>query len=472
MPLFLAVQNQSKVKSFLLAYFTGIVFWLGTIYWLIHVTLIGMIVLVLYLALYFAIFGLIIFYITHYTLHNTQLFIIPSSWVILEYIRGHLFPCFPWAILAYSQYTNLPVIQIADIFGAWAVSFLIIMVNYAAYLIISNKGNRKKICITVIFVLAIVLLYGYYKLFFAGRIEGRESANICVVQPNIPQELKWDMKAKDFIISEYLNLTRQAVITSPDLIIWPEAALPTIPQEDEESFSKVKLFIKQINTALLLGAVTVEDGNYYNSAVLLSSAGSVIGQYNKIHLVPFGEYLPLRKRLGFLEALVPIEDFTKGRKYTLFNLIVFPRSNRERVRGEGNINFSVLICFEDVFPEMAREFVRKGAGFLVNISNDAWFKDTSEPYQHLQASVFRAVENRVFLVRSSNTGISAFVSPSGKIISRVHNTAGKGTYIKGFAVEKVFASTRQLSFYTRKGDIFILLCLAASIGFGIVLKKI
>ncbi|MFH1440865.1 MAG: apolipoprotein N-acyltransferase [Candidatus Omnitrophota bacterium] len=489
-PFFFAIKNKSKIKSFLLAYLTGVIFWLGTIYWLIHVTLIGMIVLVLYLALYFGIFGLIISYfvilresagsrfcpdvtsgqndkfeVFRSSFYITQLVILPSIWVILEYIRGHLFPSFPWAILAYSQYTNLPVIQIADIFGAWVVSFLIIMVNYAIYLIISciplsagervkgERDNRKKISITVISVLVIVLSYGYYKLFFAGRIEGQKSASICVVQPNIPQELKWDIKAKDFIISEYLNLTKQAVKTSPDLIIWPEAALPTIPQEDQESFSKIELFVKQINTELLLGAVTIEEDNYYNSAVLLSSGGSVVEQYNKIHLVPFGEYLPLRGKLGFLEALVPIEDFTKGQEYTIFNL------DRERVKGEGNINFAVLICFEDVFPELAREFVRKGAGFLVNISNDAWFKDTSEPYQHMQASVFRAVENRVFVVRCANTGVSAFISPSGKIISQVHDITGKGTYVKGVAAEKVFAPTGQLSFYTRKGDIFILLCL-------------
>lgn len=446
-PFFFAIRNKSKIKSFLLAYFTGIVFWLGTIYWLVHVTLPGMLILVLYLALYFGTFS---FLITHHSPLTTRhsLFFIPSVWVILEYIRGHLFPSFPWVILAYSQYTNLPVIQIADIFGAWAVSFLIIMVNAAIYLIISYKINRKKILIIAITALLIVLIYGYYKLFFLEKNKSQNFVNICVVQPNIAQELKWDIEAKDFIISEYLNLTKQAVKTGSDLIIWPEAALPTIPQEDKESFNKIGLFVKSINTELLLGAVTFDNDKYYNSALLLSSTGRVKGQYNKMCLVPFGEYLPLRKELGFLEALVPIEDFTRGQKYTIFNL-----------RGEESVKFGVLVCFEDVFPALAREFTRKGAGFLVNITNDAWFKDTSEPYQHLQSSVFRAVENRVFVVRSANTGVSAFISSSGKIISRVRDITGKSTYIKGIAAEKVYTSAGQLSFYTRKGDIFVLLCL-------------
>ncbi len=452
-PLFLAIRNKPKLKVFFLYYLTGIIFWFGVIYWLVHVTFLGLIFLVLYLALYFGIFGFLVSLVTGYWLLVT----IPAIWVLLEYLRSRLFTGFPWALLGYSQYLNLPIIQIVDITGVWGVSFLVMMVNVAIY----SLGREKRTHLLLpILCLLITLTYGYYKLYRLPITDYRLPMKISVIQGNIPQGLKWSPQAKDFIMDKYLGLTKEAVKDKPDLIIWPEAALPVVLEEEPIFFERVKKLAKEMHTPLLLGAVTFRDNLYYNSAILVSGEDKILTQYDKLHLVPFGEYIPLRKIFGFLETVVPIGDFTRGKAYTVFKL---PITNYQLP-----ITFSSLICFEDLFPELSRQFVKKGANFLVNITNDAWFGRTSSPYQHLQASVFRAVENRVPLVRSANTGISGFIAPTGKIISLIHDKMGRHIFISGYQTQEIKFTKEHLTFYNRYGDIFIITCLFLAL-WGIIL---
>ena len=196
-----------------------------------------------------------------------------------------------------------------------------------------------------------------------------------------------------------------------------------------------------------------ENGHYYNTAILLSKDGEVLQQYKKIHLVPFGEYIPLRPLFPFLEHIVPIADFTAGGEYAVFD---FPQKEGAKTRGNGR-SFSVLICFEDTIAGIARQFVRRGAGLLVNMTNDAWFKDTKAPFMHAQASVFRSVENRRPLVRAANTGVSCSIDASGRMVQAVADERGKKTYVSGYAIMKVRFG-RQETFYTRYGDVFVLAC--------------
>jgi len=466
LPLFFTLHNKSKFKAFLLSYLTGIIFWFGAIYWLAHVTTAGLFTLVLYLALYFGIFGLL------FTIFAREkgifgLIIIPAWWVILEYLRSHLLTGFPWVLLGYSQYLNLPVIQIADINGAWGVSFLVMMVNLAIYSgiaclppacwkggdrqgfrVTGNRKSRNFIILTV-FCLFFVLAYGYFKLHLAPHALHSNTIKISVVQGNIPQELKWRSDAKDFILGEYFDLSRKALTDLPDFIVWPEASLPVILEEEPQYFLKVSDFVRDNSTPLLLGAVTRAGGFYYNDALLISNQGKLFNKYSKIHLVPFGEYIPLRGALPFLETVVPIGDFTAGRDYTLFDV--------QKSSGETKSKFGVLICFEDLFPGLSREFVKKGADFLINITNLAWFGRTSSPYQHLCASVFRAVENRVPVVHSANIGVSGFIAPSGRIISTVQNPEGEEIFVKGYKTQELDIAPRKLTFYNTYGEIFILL---------------
>lgn len=444
-PLFLVIQGKSKFQAFILAYIAGIVFWAGTIYWLIHVTLLGQIILILYLALYFGLFGLFLVSINYELL--TINFIIPSAWVLLEYCRSHLMTGFPWALLGYSQYKNLAVIQIADITGVYGVSFLVMMVNVAIYSVIGLRlavsGSKRRFIFISLICIFITLAYGYYKIYRIPNSEQRTPIKVSVVQGNIPQELKWDAMSRDYIINKYLNLTRQAGQDNPDLLIWPEAALPVVLEEEPEYFLRVNSLTEEIGISLLLGAVTTKDSFYYNSAILVAPGTKRFTRYNKLHLVPFGEFIPLRDILPFLQTIVPIGDINPGKEYTIFTL---PPSSRLQTPG-----FGVLICFEDLFPELSREFVKRGANFLVNITNDAWYKRTSALEQHLQASVFRAIENRVYLGRSANTGISGFINPQGIFVCL-------DKFSDGYYTKEINPGPGKMSFYTSFGDIFVLIC--------------
>lgn len=452
-PLFILLENKTKTRAFLFSYFTGAIFWSLTIYWLIHVTLIGTAILVLYLALYFGIFGLFFVHFYRRFAAGFRLFAVTAGlWVILEYIRGALFTGFPWALLGYSQYLNLSVIQISDLTGAWGVSFLIIMVNVSVKEAIGCSRQSKKAFFLPALILILSLGYGYCRLNLRPPASSPQLVRVSVVQGNIPQELKWNVASRDFIIKKYLDISRQASKDNPDLIIWPEAALPVVLEEEPAYFSSVKDLARETKTALLLGAVTARDGFYYNSAVLVSAEGELQGRYNKLHLVPFGEYIPLRKVFTFLETVAPIGDIEKGKGHTVF---------------AAPAKFSALICFEDLFPEISRKFAKSGAGFLVNITNDAWYKKTSAALQHFQASVFRAVENRMPLVRCANTGISGFIGPDGKIISLIRDKWGRDIFVSGYDTQAIAASSGKLSFYSRFGDIFPAICLLFVI-YGIV----
>jgi len=331
---------------------------------------------------------------------------------------------------------------------------LVMMGNVAIKEIICLRsqvtGHRLKLKNIIFFPIIILIFslgYGYYRLNMQHATCNVQPVRISVVQGNIPQELKWTSGPEEQILEKYLNLSRQAAKDRPDLIIWPEAALPVVLQSEPHFIQQVEKLTEEMETSLLLGAVTLRGNLYYNSAVLLSTES--VSYYDKLHLVPFGEYIPLKKVFGFLQTVVPIGEIERGKEYTIFQLI----THNSQLASKNK--FAVLICFEDLFPELSREFVKRGANFLVNITNDAWYKRTSAPYQHFQASVFRAVENHVYLVRSANTGISGFISPSGQISSLVKNEKGKNIFVPGYNTQNILICGRNLTFYTRYGNIFI-----------------
>lgn len=454
-PLFFALENRPQAQSFLLFYISGIIFWVATAYWLVHVTLPGAIVLVLYLALYFGLFGLVIRPCTRRYGLFTLIFI-PAAWVVLEYVRGHLFSGFPWALLGYSQYLNLPAIQIADITGAWGVSFLVVFVNAAIVEIIWAKKTGhslrlRSVSIILALILTLVLSYGFYKLDPRPTSDIPRKLRVSVIQGNIPQKFKWDPAYNGFIMGRYITLSAQAAQDLPDLIVWPEAAFPVIPEEEPSYYKRAQDFTASFGIPLLLGAVTQRQGFYYNSALLVRGRQEPSIIYDKVHLVPFGEYIPLKNALPFLSTIVPIGDITKGDEPMVFSIRP-PRLGQP-------VKFSVLICFEDIFPGLSRAFARRGAEFLVNITNDAWYKVSSAPYQHLQASVLRCVENRLYLARSANTGISCFIAPTGRVISVVGDEdSGREIFVTGYKTQEIDIAKSGFSFYCLFGDWFVLLC--------------
>ncbi|MBU4140836.1 MAG: apolipoprotein N-acyltransferase [Candidatus Omnitrophica bacterium] len=471
-PWLFALRGQRPLRAFFLSYLVGLVFFSGIVYWVNYVSSLGFTVLVLYLALYFAVFGLV-FSTVNCQLSTVNCFLIPCIWVSLEYIRSHLFTGFSWALLGYSQYRILPVIQISDITGAYGVSFLLVLVNVAIWRILSpslrakrsnpflrllrrQKSNHRAsrndsaspiywaLCPLLFVILA--LTYGYFKLSQPAR---GQSIKVAVVQGNIPQRMKWDPDARDFILEKYSRLTETAALNRPDIIIWPETSVPGYLEDEPELLKEISSLSGRVSPAYLLVGTPQQGRNrtLYNSATLLFQ-GKSIKRYDKLHLVPFGEFIPwpvLFSRFSFAGL---VGNFSRGEDYTVFSLS----------QTKPKIKFSALICFEDVFGYLARRFVQKGAQILVNMTNDAWFEDSSEPEQHLQASVLRAVENRVNVVRSANTGVSCFIDPQGKILSRVTDSAGRDVLVEGEKTQELKIVSAP-GFYTAFGDIFAWLCL-------------
>lgn len=467
-PLLFTIENETKRRAFWISYFSGFLFFILTIYWLVHVTLAGLILLCLYLALYFAFFG---YFFAGFKkrFSKTNIFTIiflSSIWVILEYIRSQFLSGFPWALLGYSQYLNTKIIQFIDLTGSFGLSFLVIFVNLCIFHILESISHKNfksasKILLTLLIIFIIIYGYGMYSINKYSK-KSSTTLRVSLLQGNIPQERKWQSLLSGEIKDIYFNLTRNAKEDNPDLIIWPETAYPDyIVDVDKKTLSPIIEIAGEVEIPILFGAVYQEKDKYFNSAILISNNLEVESIYKKIHLVPFGEYLPLRKYFSILERIVPIEDFSEGKEFTIFKI--------KNSKGQ-SLNFGVLICFEDTIEELSRKFRQKGADFLVNITNDAWFKQTSSPYQHLQASVFRAVENRVYVLRSANTGITAIIDNCGRVTKELSDNKGKEIFVKGFITGSVYKQDI-ISFYTRFGDIIILVCGLYIIVFAIYISK-
>ncbi len=443
-PLFISLERKSLLQSFIIGCFFGIIFWGLTIYWLIHVTLLGQVVLILYLAIFFGAFGCI-FYLSGFIPSNIFLIFIPCSWVLLEYLRSYLFTGFPWALIGFSQYKNLPIIQIADVTGTWGVSFIVLLVNAIFYLS-WRRRLKLRVLLICLCVISLFFIYGFYRLSYKPDLHcKKELLRISVIQGNIPQDLKWDKQAAAGILNDYIELTAAAAKDNPSLIIWPEASVPVLwgGSAEDAQFTQIFSLAGQLRISLLVGAVSRFGEAYFNSAIFINDLGRPERIYNKLHLVPFGEYVPFKNTFPFLQTIAPIGDIEAGKEYTVFNQ---PK------------NFSVLICFEDLFPELSRKFIKRGARFLVNITNDAWYKQGSAPYQHFAASVFRAVENRVYLVRAANTGISGFIDPFGRLLSIVQDVTGRDSFVKGYSSQNICLAPISPTIYNRFGDLFVYFC--------------
>jgi apolipoprotein N-acyltransferase len=265
---------------------------------------------------------------------------------------------------------------------------------------------------------------------------------VAVVQGNIPQAVKWDAAFKAETLSIYGELTRAAAPGS-QLVVWPEAAMPAYVRFEPGALRWLTDLAADVRVPLLVGVPDAEqDGRrvrYLNSAFLVESTG-LRGRYDKMHLVPFGEYVPLKRLLFFVEAIAAeIGDFTPGRQVAIFPLEGAP--------------FGTVICYEVIFPDLFRRFVAEGASFMTNITNDAWFGDSGGPVQHLAMVPLRAVENRIAIARAANTGISAFVLPSGAIESTLP-LGERGTLRAELPLRQGH------TFYTRFGDVFAYACAA------------
>jgi apolipoprotein N-acyltransferase len=460
-PLLCALEGKSLLQGFVLGFVTGFLSFVGIIYWIVIavntygnvpfvLSVLILLLLVGYLSLFFGTFA----FITRYLLQRFGSHVImltPFLWVSLEYLRSFLLTGFPWANLGHSQYLNLPFIQVAEITGVYGLSFVILLVNVTFYRIL-RQWSRKVFPIREVIITLLIfvgcLAYGYVRM---GALDRKTSArpplDIGLVQGNIDQSIKWDESFQRKTLEIYERLSLDVAKKKPGLIIWPETATPFFFQAAKEYQPFILDIPKKTAAFLLFGTPSfkLERGKveHYNSAYLVSPAGEISGRYDKIHLVPFGEYVPLSDLLFFIGSLGEgIGNFKSGKEFTLLRL------------SEGQ--FGVLICFEIIFPDLSRRFVRNGADFLVTITNDAWFGTSSAPYQHLAIATFRAVENRVFVARAANTGISAFIDPKGRIVQQ-------GKLFEEEALNGTIRLMKERTFYTLYGDVFAWVCSAFTI---------
>ncbi|MDD5688413.1 MAG: apolipoprotein N-acyltransferase [Elusimicrobia bacterium] len=445
-PLFAAIQDEKPLKSFLYGIFTGLIFYCGILYWLattfsaagesIIVSITVLILLSFYLAIYFGLFCLS--YSLLPTTHSLLPVFLPAfTWVSLELIRTHLFTGFPWALLGYTQWNFLPIIQISEFTGVYGISFLIVITNLTILKIINERSLKNISTIVTCFLFLISLLFGFFKLNKSTNEQMNKSTIISILQGNIDQYKKWDNTYEQEILDTYSQLANLCP-SKTNLIIWPESAIPEDLVNNKNISNWIKNLAKKTRTQHLVGSNVFRNNENYTSAFLISNDGKIIDEYSKIHLVPFGEYVPLRHIIGkFVKAINEIGEFTPGKEYNVINSAI----------GKIGVN----ICFETIFPNETRKSIRNGAEIIVNITNDAWYLKTSAPYQHFTINIFRAVENRREVIRAANTGISGFIDSCGRVRLKTN------IFTKTILTDSIQLSSK-LTFYTKHGDIFAYIC--------------
>lgn len=463
-PLLLAIHRVDRRRAALLGLLTGLLYHLPLLHWItvvlgeyggvaLPVAILALLLLALYMSLYPALFALLLLIGSKPTNDDAApdwlkiIWLAPLLWVFLDWLRARLFTGFPWQDLAYNLYQYPLLIQAADLAGHYGITLVIVLVNallaaalhtmfsrrplygYQQVIGPGQRSGKRPTTATLLLVLLPALLlpaalvgYGAFKL---PRLEAAAATAprlaTTIVQGNIPQEDKWDYQWQEATVQRYLELSRRALAANePELLIWPETALPFFPLE-HPLLEPLIAFSNHHQVHLLAGAPHREhepDGSprYHNSALLLAPplpgrppesrpaqvADGRLSFYHKQHLVPFGEYIPLRRLLPYFAPIVEtLGDFTPG--------------PGPRLLPAGEHQLGVLICYEAIFPRLARRLTDHGAEVLINITNDAWFGATNAPWQHLSMAVLRAVENRRPLARAANTGISAFILPDGRI---------------------------------------------------------
>jgi apolipoprotein N-acyltransferase len=400
-------------------------------------------------------------------------FFIACAWVAHEWIRGWLFTGFGWNGLGVALHANWPLIQIAEFTGVSGLSFMVVFANVIALttvrrLILEARAQAMRPHYDLTLTMAAIVGVLAFGVHAAQNRLPEKPLRVAAVQANVPQQQKFDPQFTRKIFDQFTRLSGIALLrggcptcntdeSSPpaalgpplDLLIWPESSMPTPVLQDEESHQFVVDFSASTTTDLLLGTLDVEGERDYNAALLVSDAGQNVQIYRKIHLVPFGEYIPLRHSFPpFAVAAskwVP-GDFDAGKDYTVFRL-----TNRD-------VQVAPLICFEDTIGELTRQFVLKGANLLVDITNDGWFLHSAGSQQHLLNAIFRCVETRRPMVRGANTGVTCFVNRFGRVIQVLQDGNGS-TFTEGVLTGEIGVPTaHELTFYTQHGELFAKVC--------------
>jgi apolipoprotein N-acyltransferase len=465
-PLFYVIEGESMRRVFGWAYLQGFASYVVSLYWIpipLHdfadVRMEFAILPMLLLAGVVAIDTAVAIWAGELVARRTRIpavLTMPVAWTAVEWIRTYVPAGFPWNLLGYAAYRNLELIQFAEFTGVYGVSALIVFFNAVVYTVIFRRGvyRLQTISLSVLTAMMLALVgFGAWRIHNLKSAPSAGSFKVAMVQGNIPQSLKWDPNFLPQSYKVYQDETVSAAKHGADLIVWPEAAAAFLFQPDDQypaefatdaAYRAALLTLaRNISKPVLFGAPALarQDGRigFYNRAYLVSAKGEVAAHYDKIELVPFGEYVPARAILGFFvnKVVQGFGDMIPGEQQTLFD-----------VKGA---KLGILICYESIFPDLTRREVDEGADVLVNITNDAWYGESSAPYQVLAMAAMRSVETKVPMVRVANTGISALIEPSGRI------TNSTPLFVR--TVKIVNVSWRPVrTVYTIVGDLFAELC--------------
>jgi apolipoprotein N-acyltransferase len=481
-PLHIALDGISRrTQAFWLGWLAGIISATGIMSWVVTamntygkvpvVFSYGiMLLLSAYLGLYVALYsaGVVWF---RMLVPRYGLFAAPCLWVALELLRTYVLSGLPWSLLGYSQYRQLDLIQIADHLGVYGVSFLIVLTNVALaelylWLMPLFRGFRParlpwELVTTAAMLVGLSWAYSTSLLASEAIERPKATIHVGVVQPNIDQAVKWDQAYREETLRRYDRLT-ESFGYGTDLVVWPEAATPFIYEREPVYQVQLVAMANRATAPLLFGSPAVRfdaDRNPFllNSAYLLSPDGQLLGRYDKQHLVPFGEYIPLKSSLlFFLEKMVEgIGDFQAGSGPTVLSFQLKESNGGGPAR---RVKLGVVICYEVIFPDLVRRMATGGAEFLVTITNDAWFGDSSAPSQHFSMVVLRSVENHLAFARAANTGISGFIDPFGRIIEA-------SSIFTQAALQAEIPVRQTKTFYSRHGDVFAYGCVLISLLF-------
>ena len=465
-PLFFALKKAATfTQGLLLGFITGIVSYTGILYWIafvlvnygylpLYTAIVLMLLLACYLSIYIALFaGCIVYFRERLPLYLTA----PVLWVCFEYGKSFLLTGFPWENLGYSQYLNTYLLQFADVAGVFGLSFLIVLINATVFEVIDKRSKKEYIIASVVFlILAGAYAYGICRLDQVNKsVQNSPGMEVSLIQGNIDQSIKWDENFKRETLNKYEQLSLNSLPGNGSLIVWPETAAPFYFQDINSLHNQIINLSRKTKSWLLFGSVSSSQkkntNDSFNSAYLVSPEGDVKGRYDKVHLVPYGEYVPYRDIFPFVKKLTAgIGDLGRGAGFNPLSL--------------DNKKIGILICYESVLPFAARMYKNNSAGLLVNITNDAWFGTTSAPFQHFSMAVFRSVETRLYLVRAANTGISGIIDPGGHIVAETkifQNDALKG-YVKFVNIP---------TFYAQYGDILVTVCFVLIVFYFLFILK-
>ena len=472
-PLLIALFRETSWKrALLLGWIFGVIFFSGCCYWILDVlqgygdmhwsgALLLFALLIVYLSLFPSLFACA-FSRTSLKFPGFCFLLAPCLWVATEYLRGYLLTGFPWCLTGYVLIDHTSLARIATFTGVYGLSFLVVWINASiAGLFFRSKPAVLSLPVTLAF-LGILIWMGTKPL----ETDHAGEAHARLVQTHIPLDHPWDPQSQSRLLEELIELSLSPPFENPantpeadptlaaphraSLLIWPETPAPFYFHEDPSFRRTMNRLAESSGSTLLFGFVDWPSGDEdshtgpYNSVGTVSPAGELIAQYDKMHLVPFGEYVPWSWLFFFVEKIsTGVGDYRPGSRVVVSRL-------------ESGEKVGVFICYEAIVPNLVRRFVAEGAEVLVNITNDAWFGNSAAPHQHLLMARMRAVENRRYLLRAANSGISAVIDPMGRVLART------GLH-RRTALDGGFRFRQTPTFYSRNGDLFAWLCLALSL---------